>query len=70
MAEEDTFTFLSNNVDDDFNCTNRNFLEKISTLFDPLGLLAPFTIKSKLLMQETWSEGIDWDEKVTDSDVM
>ena len=64
MAEEDTFTFLSNNVHDDFNYTKRNFLKKISTLFDPLGLLAPFTIRSKLLMQETWRAGIDWDEKV------
>ena len=64
MAEKDTFTFLSNNVHDDFNYTKRNFLKKISTLFDPLGLLAPFTIRSKLLMQETWRAGIDWDEKV------
>ena len=41
-----------------------NFLKKISTLFDPLGQLAPFTIKAKILMQKTWSGGIDWDEKV------
>ena len=45
----------------------RNFLKKISTLFDPLGLLAPFTIRSKILMQETWNAGIDWDEKVPDT---
>ena len=36
MAEQDTLTFLSNNVDDDFNYTKRNFLKKISTLIDPL----------------------------------
>ena len=59
MVEEDTFTFLSNNVDDDFTYTKRNFLKEISTLFDPLGLSAPFTIRSKLLIQETWSAGID-----------
>ena len=59
MAEGDTFTFLSNHAHDDFNYTKRNFLKKISTLFDPLGLLAPFTIRLKLLMQETWSAGID-----------
>ena len=66
IAEEDKFTFLSNNVDDGFNYTKRNFLKKISTLFDPLELLAPFTIRSKILMQETWNAGIDWDEKVPD----
>ena len=63
MAEEDTFTFLSNNVHDDFNYTKRNFLKKISTLFSPLEFLAPFTIRWKLLMQETSSAGIDWDQK-------
>ena len=41
-------------------------MKKILTLFDPLGLLAPFTIRLKLLMQETWSAGIDWDKKVPD----
>ena len=64
MAEEDIFTFLSNNVHDGFNYTKRNFLKKILTLFDPLGLLVLFTIRSKLLMQETWSAGIDWNDKV------
>ena len=59
MAEQDIFTILSNDVDDDFNYTKRNFLKRMSTLFDPLGLLAPFTIRSKPLMQETWSAGID-----------
>ena len=53
MAEKDTFTFLSNNADDDFKYTKRNFLKKIPTLFDLLGLFAPFTIRSKLLIQET-----------------
>ena len=67
IAEEDKFTFLSNNVNDGFNYTKRNFLKKISTLFDPLGLLAPFTIRSKILMQETWNAGIDWDEKVPET---
>ena len=32
IAEEDKFTFLSNNVDDSFNYTKGNFLKKISTL--------------------------------------
>ena len=59
MAEQDIFTILSNDVDDDFNYTKRNFLKRMLTLFDPLGLLAPFTIRSKPLMQETWSAEID-----------
>ena len=62
MAEEYTFTFLSTSVRDDFNYTKRNFLKKISTLFDPLGFLTPLTIRSKLLIQKICCAGIDWYE--------
>ena len=48
MAEEDIFTFLANNVDANFDFTKRNFFKKISTLFDPLGLWAPFFFFFKL----------------------
>ena len=58
MAEEDIFTFLANNIDANFNFTKRNFLKKISTLFDPLGLLAPFTIRAKILIRKLGVEGL------------
>ena len=67
MAENDTFTFSSKNIDNDFDYIKRSFLKKISTLFDPLGLLAPFTIRSKILMQEILNAGIDWDEEVSNT---
>ena len=46
---------------DDMKYTKRNFLRKIATLFDPLGLLAPFTIRAKILLQEKWTAGLEWD---------
>ena len=55
---------MSNNIGDDFNYTKSSFLQKISTLFNPLRLLAPFVIRSNILIQETWSAGIDCNEKV------
>ena len=44
--------------------TKRIFLSRIAILFDPLGLLAPFLIRAKILMQEVWLNGLDWDERL------
>ena len=46
--------------------TKRNFLKKIATLFDPIGLLAPFTIRAKILLQEMWMTSLDWDEVLSE----
>ena len=34
------------------------------TLFDPVGLLAPFTIRGKILLQDMWTAGLKWDEEM------
>ena len=44
----------------------RNFLKKIATLFEPIGLLAPLTIRAKMLLQDMWTAGLDWDEEMND----
>jgi len=45
----------------DHAITKREILSGILRLFDPLGLLSPITIKAKLLMQQTWTLNISWD---------
>ena len=35
-------------------------------LFDPLGLVSPFVIVAKMLLQELWSRGYDWDDVIVD----
>lgn len=45
--------------------TNRNtkrfVLQASARIFDPLGLLGPVTITVKMLLQELWTLGLDWD---------
>ena len=44
--------------------TKRSLLSDTSRLFDPLGWLAPVIINYKILVQETWTAGIKWDEEL------
>lgn len=49
------------------NCkkiTKRNILKVTATIFDPVGLISPFVVRAKLLIQKLWQLGIDFDEEV------
>ncbi len=63
IAEQDVFTFRETAPANDMIYTKRNFLRKIATLFDPIGLLAPYTL-SKMLLQDMWTAGLDWDDNL------
>lgn len=38
--------------------------EENTTLFDPTGFLAPFTIRAKMLIKDMWTAGLKWDDKL------
>ncbi|GBN57021.1 hypothetical protein AVEN_154287-1, partial [Araneus ventricosus] len=42
--------------------TKRFILQAVGRIFDPLGLITPFTIRVKYLIQDLWSEKIPWDD--------
>ncbi|XP_062557546.1 uncharacterized protein LOC134222411 [Armigeres subalbatus] len=44
--------------------TKREVLRTLMTIFDPLGLLSNLLIYLKILLQEIWRSGIDWDEEI------
>ncbi|XP_058839589.1 uncharacterized protein LOC131695077 [Topomyia yanbarensis] len=47
--------------------TKREVLRVLMTIFDPLGLIAPFLAYLKILLQEVWRSGIQWDDKIDDN---
>ncbi|XP_064470239.1 uncharacterized protein LOC135384992 [Ornithodoros turicata] len=42
--------------------TKRAVLQASARVFDPLGFLAPYTIRVKILFQELWKTRLDWDD--------
>ncbi|KFM71288.1 hypothetical protein X975_00963, partial [Stegodyphus mimosarum] len=44
--------------------TKRCVLQTAARIFDPIGLIAPFVIRIKLLLQEIWERACDWDEEL------
>ncbi|XP_073823116.1 uncharacterized protein [Musca autumnalis] len=49
--------------------SKRSILSLSSSLFDPLGLVAPLMIKAKIILQELWILKIGWDESVPVSEI-
>ncbi|XP_036149070.1 uncharacterized protein LOC118647739 [Monomorium pharaonis] len=44
--------------------TKRAILAETASLFDPLGLLGPIIIIAKIIMQDIWQSGLEWDESL------
>ena len=67
-TRKDVFLFEARNclVKLEDSMTKRSLISLYARLFDPMGLIAPFLIKPKVLFQELWSRGKQWDEKLDD----
>ena len=48
--------------------TKRQWLLKISTIFDPMGFVAAIIVQDRILTQRMWVKGYEWDEKI-ESDI-
>ncbi|KAK0135655.1 hypothetical protein N1851_028490 [Merluccius polli] len=44
--------------------TRRGILSVVSSLYDPLGFLAPFSMMAKMLLQELCRKNLGWDEAI------
>ena len=61
-VEEDCFIF--NPALMSVPCTKRGIVKAVSSVFDPLGFIAPFTFSAKCLIQEIWRSGLGWDDTI------
>jgi len=44
--------------------TKREILRVVMSLFDPLGFLANYIVRAKILLQDIWRSAIGWDDEV------
>ena len=46
--------------------TKRGMLQAMASVFDPLGIVSPFTLRAKMLIQKLWVLKYAWDEQLKD----
>ena len=63
-VESDVFKFRI--VINDKPPTRRGILSVISSIYDPLGFAAPFTLPAKKILQDLCREDIGWDDTIPD----
>ena len=62
--ESDTLQFRI--IVQDKPLSRRGILSTVSSVFDPLGLVAPFILVGKRILQELCRDGVGWDDEVPD----
>ena len=63
--EEDVFKFKVNMKEKPK--TRRDMLSTLSSVYDPLGFVAPFILQGKRILQHLSDENLQWDEMVPQS---
>lgn len=65
LIAQDKFTFSVKTPDVEGDITKRRILACVAQLYDPNGFLSPVTISGKIIIQDLWRLGLDWDEVVS-----
>jgi transposase len=59
--------FLSLKITKNPVWTKRLILKLSATVYDPLGLISPYTVKARSILQDLWKvENLSWDHKIPD----
>ena len=59
---------LNSQIRDEHILSKRTVLRQIASIYDPLGLYSPVTLRGKLFLQGLWNQRIAWDKHLTDQD--
>ena len=63
--KEDVLMFSFYDKMDDVKVeTRRTLLSQLHRIYDPVGLLAPYTVRGKIMLQQAWLIGGEWDAEL------
>ncbi|XP_043241191.1 uncharacterized protein LOC122391399 [Amphibalanus amphitrite] len=57
-------------TDMDVPATKRGVLRRLSMVFDPIGIVSPFVLRVKLLVQHLWKLKLDWDCQLSGEELL
>ena len=63
-VENDTFNFRV--TLDDCSLTRRSILSCVSSIYDPLGLVSPYLLQGRKILQEITADKYSWDDPLSD----
>ncbi|XP_034935042.1 uncharacterized protein, partial [Chelonus insularis] len=66
IPANDSFKFNSQPPREKSKLTKRIILSETAQLYNPLGFLAPFIVRAKMLLQEIWLDKLSWDDQAPD----
>ncbi|XP_050359346.1 uncharacterized protein LOC126779442 isoform X4 [Nymphalis io] len=64
VCDSDSLTYTIN-ITPNTKITKRHVLSVISKIFDPLGLVGPYVVQAKIIMQRLWINKYDWDDEMS-----
>ena len=68
-TNEDTLSVQQSKlINAEMPINKRNVLRQLASVFDPLGLFAPITLRGKILLQTIWIKQLKWDDPLDQED--
>ena len=65
-VNNDSMSFAQRSPDSEAS-TKRKILKALASVFDPLGILSPVSVRGKILLQTLWKGKLSWDQTISDT---